>query len=80
MSRAPASNAGQTPSTPYGVLVRITRLVLAAAALGAALATPASAALPVTVEFQGPVNCVTYPCPQPTPVVVCVTGVACTPR
>ena len=61
--------------------MRITRLALVAVAIGAALATPASAALPVTVEFQGPVDCVTYPCPQPMPVVVCVTSAAlCTPR
>ena len=35
----------------------------------------------VTVEFQPMVVCVTYPCRQPTPVVVCVTDLGiCTPR
>lgn len=35
----------------------------------------------VTVEFQEPVVCVTEPCDQPMPVVVCVAhDLACTPR
>ncbi len=35
----------------------------------------------VTVEYQPMVVCVTYPCHQPTPVVVCVPAAAlCTPR
>lgn len=64
------------------------RLVLAACAAAAAVAVPAQAAPPdlskvVTVERQDPVDCVTYPCPQPMPVVVCVTAAdpaVCTPR
>lgn len=64
----------------------LTRLTLAAFAAAAAVAVPAAAAPPdlskiVTVEQQDPVNCVTYPCPQPMPVVVCVVPAAvCTPR
>ena len=65
----------------------IRRLALATAVAAAALAaSPAQAAPPdlskfVTVERQGPVNCVTYPCPQPMPVVVCVVPAAlCTPK
>jgi hypothetical protein len=62
--------------------MRTPRLVLGALVVaGLGIAGPASAAeLPVTVEFQGPVNCVTYPCPQPMPVVVCVKNVVCTPK
>lgn len=64
--------------------MRITRLAVASAATAAfvtAFAAPASASFPVTVEFQGPIECVTDPCDQPTPVVVCVVPVdVCTPR
>lgn len=64
------------------------RFVLAGAFAALALATPSQAAPPdlsnvVTVEQQGPVVCVTYPCYQPMPVVVCVLPNAtdvCTPR
>jgi hypothetical protein len=62
------------------------RLVLAAACAAAAAAAPAQAAPPdlskyVTVEFQPFVVCVTDPCPQPTPVVVCVVPAEfCTPK
>lgn len=65
------------------------RFVLAGAFAALAMAAPSQAAPPdlsrfVTVEQQGPVVCVTYPCPQPMPVVVCVLPYyladACTPR
>ena len=62
------------------------RLALAAFAAAAALATPATAAPPdlsgiVTVERNHPVNCVTFPCPQPPPYTVCVVPAGvCTPR
>lgn len=64
------------------------RLVLAGVFAALATAVPAQAseiALPVSVEFQGPVQCVTYPCPQPMPVVVCAwpddpARTTCTPR
>ncbi|HVF03437.1 MAG TPA: hypothetical protein VNA20_01225 [Frankiaceae bacterium] len=64
--------------------MRTARLLIATTAAAAAFATPASAAWSdhvVTVEFQGPVVCVTEPCDQPMPVVVCVVPAAvCTPR
>ncbi|HWL36369.1 MAG TPA: hypothetical protein VNQ77_09250 [Frankiaceae bacterium] len=64
------------------------RLVLAGVFAALATAVPAQAseiAVPVSVEFQEPVVCVTYPCYQPTPVVVCVWPEdaerrTCTPR
>jgi len=63
------------------------RLVLACAiASVAAVGIPSASAYdptkgPVTIEQQGPVECVRFPCPQPTPVVVCVVSLSlCTPR
>lgn len=62
------------------------RLAFAVLATTAALAVPAHAAPPdlskiVTIEQNGPVNCVRFPCPQPPPVTVCVVPAAlCTPR
>lgn len=62
------------------------RLALAAFAATTALAVPTHAAPPdlskiVTVERNGPVDCVRFPCPQPPPVTVCVIPAnLCTPR
>jgi hypothetical protein len=64
------------------------RLVLAGVLAALATAVPAHAAevaVPVSVEFQGPVECVRFPCYQPTPVVVCAwpddaARRTCTPR
>lgn len=55
-------------------------------AVTAALTAPAHAGGPdpddyVTVEVNGPINCVTEPCDQPPPLTVCVVPIGyCTPR
>ncbi|HEX8002451.1 MAG TPA: hypothetical protein VF519_07120 [Mycobacteriales bacterium] len=59
--------------------------LLAAVAVAAVATAPASAALDVvTITFNPPVVCVTYPCYQPVPVTVCVNvprdAPTCTPR